>query len=115
MDLPSIDQILAAIGTSHAWPLRHGGRVFGSANQKHVFTIKKNKNVFYNARLWPSLEPWCRLLIVPPSRGSSRFEKLILSHHSGRLYVSVMKRTLMNVMNDVQHESLQNNLNRDTV
>ena len=26
----------------------------------------------------------CRLLIVPPFRGSSRFESLILSHHSRR-------------------------------
>ena len=34
--------------------------------------------------------PFCRLLIVPPFRGSSRFESLILSHHSRtKLHVSV--------------------------
>ena len=41
-----------------------------------------------------SVDSSCRLLIVPPFRGS----RLIGSHHSGGLHVSVMKRTL--VMNN---------------
>jgi len=39
----------------------------------------------------PDVDSNCRLLIVPPFRGSSRFESLILSHHSRtKLHVSVM-------------------------
>ena len=39
-----------------------------------------------------------RLLMVPPFRGSSGLECLILAHHSGSLHVSVMERTLMMMM-----------------
>ena len=43
----------------------------------------------------PDVDSSCRLLIVPPFRGSSNFESLILSHHAGGSDVSAMKRTLM--------------------
>ena len=33
----------------------------------------------------PEVDSICRLLIVPLFRGSSRFESLILSHHSRRV------------------------------
>ena len=43
------------------------------------------------SRRVPDDDSNCRLLIVPPFRGSSRFESLILSHHSRtKLHVSVM-------------------------
>ena len=43
------------------------------------------------SRRVPDVDSKCRLLIVPPFRGSSRFESLILSHHSRtKLHVSVM-------------------------
>ena len=46
----------------------------------------------------PDVDSNCRLLIVPPFRGSSRFESLILSHHSRtKLHVSVI--------NEVEAES----------
>ena len=43
------------------------------------------------SRRVPDVDSNCRLLIVPPFRGSSRFESLILSHHSRtKLHVSVI-------------------------
>jgi hypothetical protein len=43
------------------------------------------------SRRVPDVDSNGRLLIVPPFRGSSRFESLILSHHSRtKLHVSVM-------------------------
>ena len=43
------------------------------------------------SRRVPDVDSNCRLLIVPPFPGSSRFESLILSHHSRtKLHVSVI-------------------------